>query len=405
MCAGWWFNDDAHYLCGMFDTRKKIGILGGGQLGKMLCQAASPWDWKVDVLDPSPDAPARTVCHAFTQGDFQSYDDVMQFGADKDLLTIEIEHVNTDALRALQAVGKTVHPSPDALDVIKDKGLQKQFFVEKGIPTAHFELFDDERALVQAIADKRWTLPLVQKTRTAGYDGKGVVILRTAADVQSKLLKGPCLAEKMADIHMELAVVVARNAQGEVVAYDAVEMDFHAEANLLDMLISPARISPWVAACAQALAEEVVEAFGLCGLLAVEMFLMPSGELWVNEVAPRPHNSGHHTIESAATSQYQQHWRAVSGMPLGDVQQWRPAVMINLLGAPEAYGLVVYRGVEEALSIPGVYLHLYGKVETRPFRKMGHVTITADTLEEAVGKAQRVKKVLFVEGEALESWH
>ena len=367
-------------------------------MGKMLCQAAAPWDWKVYVLDPSPDAPARVVCHAFTRGDFQSYDDVMAFGADKDLLTIEIEHVNTDALRALQAMGKTVHPSPDALDLIKDKGLQKQFYAEKGIPTAHFELFDDEQALVQAIADKRWHLPLVQKTRTAGYDGKGVVILRTAADVASKLLKGPCLAEKMADIHKELAVVVARNPQGEVAAYDAVEMDFHAEANLLDMLISPARISPLVAAQAQALAEDVVEAFGLCGLLAVEMFLTPSGDLLVNEVAPRPHNSGHHTIESAATSQYQQHWRAVSGLPLGDVQQWRPAVMINLLGAPEAYGPVVYRGVEEVLALPGVYLHLYGKAETRPFRKMGHVTVVADRVEEAIRTAQGVKNVLSAGG-------
>ncbi|MDX2135093.1 MAG: 5-(carboxyamino)imidazole ribonucleotide synthase [Saprospiraceae bacterium] len=383
----------------MFDIRKRIGILGGGQLGKMLCQAASPWDWKIDVLDPAPDAPASAICTRFLQGNFNNYEDVMRFGADLDLLTIEIEHVSTEALRALERLGKTVHPAPDVLDIIKDKGLQKQFYRAHGIPTTDFELFDDEQALVKAIEDNRWQLPLVQKTRTAGYDGRGVAVLRTRADLSDKLLKGPCIAEVLAPIRTELAVVAARNTLGETAVYAPVEMDFHPEANLLSFLLCPARISPLAAAAAEALAEQVIEAFGVCGLLAVEMFLTDSGELLVNEVAPRPHNSGHHTIESAVTSQYQQHWRAIAGLPLGDTRQMRPAAMINLLGAPGHHGPVVYRGAEACLAIPGVGLHLYGKAETRPFRKMGHATIVADTVDEALERAERVSRLLVVEAE------
>ncbi len=381
----------------MFSTTKKIGILGGGQLGKMLALAAANWDFKTYCLDPTPDAPASQVCTGFTLGDFNNYEAVLAFGGDKDLLTIEIEHVNTDALRELERLGKTVHPSPRALDIIKDKGLQKEFYREHDIPTAHFEIFDDEKSLRKAVESGHWKLPIVQKTRTAGYDGKGVAILRTMEDLETKLLPGPCLAETLAPIETEIAIVAAQNVQGEVAVFPAVEMDFHPEANLVEFLLCPARISPLVAAKAEALAEKVIRTFNICGLLAVEMFWTKDGQLLVNEVAPRPHNSGHHTIESAHTSQFEQHLRAICGLPLGSTASKTPvAILLNLLGEPGHKGPVRYEGVEECLALEGVNIHLYGKTQTSPFRKMGHVTITADTVKEAMKKANFVKKTLKV---------
>lgn len=381
----------------MFSTTQKIGILGGGQLGKMLALAAANWDFKIFCLDPTPEAPASAVCAGFTLGDFNNYDQVLAFGQDKDLLTIEIEHVNTDALRELERLGKTVHPSPRALDIIKDKGLQKEFYREHDIPTAHFELFDDEKALKNAIESGAWKLPLVQKTRTAGYDGKGVAILRTLADLETKLLPGPCLAESLAPIETEIAIVAAKNAKGEVAVFPAVEMDFHPEANLVEFLLCPARIAPLVEAEAEALAERVIRALDVCGLLAVEMFWTRDGQLLVNEVAPRPHNSGHHTIDSAHTSQFEQHLRAICDLPLGSTESKTPvAIMLNLLGEPGQKGPVRYEGVEECLALEGVNIHLYGKALTSPFRKMGHVSITADTVAEAMKKANFVKGTLKV---------
>lgn len=380
----------------MFSTTQKIGILGGGQLGKMLCLAAADWDFKTYVLDASQDFPAGQVCTAFTPGDFNNYDDVLAFGADKDVLTIEIEHVNTEALRELERRGKTVHPAPRALDIIKDKGLQKEFYRKNDIPTADFALFKDENELREAVARGEWALPFVQKSRTAGYDGKGVAIMRTAEDLEKKILPGPCLAEALAPIRVELAVVAARNASDEVRVFPPVEMDFHPEANLVEFLLCPARISPLVAAEAEALAEKVIRTFDVCGLLAVEMFLTTDGQLLVNEVAPRPHNSGHHTIDSAPTSQFQQHLRAICNLPLGPTVQQMPAVMINLLGEPRHKGPARYEGVEQCLALDGVHIHLYGKALTSPFRKMGHVTITAETADKAIEKANFVKNTLKV---------
>jgi 5-(carboxyamino)imidazole ribonucleotide synthase len=344
----------------MFSTTQKIGILGGGQLGKMTALAAANWDFKIFSLDPNPDAPARTVSAGFSAGHFGNYDDVLAFGKDKDLITIEIEHVNTDALRALEQMGKTVHPSPRCLDIIKDKGLQKEFYRENGIPTARYELFEDEEALKEAVQTGRWALPLVQKSRTAGYDGKGVAILRGPTDLDSKLLKGPCVAEALAPIRAEIAVIAARSANGEVSVFPAVEMDFHPEANLVEFLICPARVPALVAAQAEALAERVARTFDLCGLLAVEMFWTQDGELLVNEVAPRPHNSGHHTIDSAHTSQFEQHLRAITGLPLGSTAPKVPvAIMLNLLGEPGCTGPVSYVGVEACIALEGVHVHLY----------------------------------------------
>ncbi len=380
----------------MFEPTKKIGVLGGGQLGKMLCLAAANWDFKTYILDASPEYPAGQVSTGFTAGDFNKYDDVLAFGQGMDLLTIEIEHVNTDALRALEAAGKTVHPSPRVLDIIKDKGLQKEFYIKYELPTAPFELFDDEQALKDAVESGKWPLPLVQKTRTAGYDGRGVAILRTSDDLDTKLLPGPCLAEALVPVQTELAVIAARNANGEVQVFPPVEMDFHPEANLVEFLACPARISPLVAAEAEALAEHIIRCFDCCGLLAVEMFLTTDGRLLVNEVAPRPHNSGHHTIDSAPTSQYEQHLRAICNLPLGETTQLMPAVMVNLLGEPGYKGPARYTGVESCLALPGVHVHLYGKAMTAPFRKMGHATITAGTLDAALEKARFVKNTLKI---------
>lgn len=362
----------------------------------MLCLSAANWDFKTYILDAAPDYPAGQVCTGFTIGDFNNYADVLAFGQDKDVLTIEIEHVNTDALRALEAMGKIVHPSPRALEIIKDKGLQKEFYRENEIPTARYELFATENLLREAIEAGRWALPLVQKTRTAGYDGKGVAVLRSPADLETKLLPGPCLAEELVAIRTEIAVIAARNASDDVAVFPAVEMEFHPEANLVEFLVCPARISPLVAAEAEALAERVIRSFDLCGLLAVEMFLTDDGRLLVNEVAPRPHNSGHHTIDSAQTSQYQQHLRAICNLPLGATEQLQPAAMLNLLGEPGHRGPVQYRGLETCLGLDGVYIHLYGKAITSPYRKMGHVTVTGATVELAMEKARFVRENLKV---------
>jgi 5-(carboxyamino)imidazole ribonucleotide synthase len=379
----------------MFSTTQKIGILGGGQLGKMMCLAAANFDFKTHVLDTSADYPAGTVCSQFVEGDFKNYDDVLAFGQDKDVLTIEIEHVNIDALQALAEQGKAVHPRPEALRIIQDKGLQKQFYAEHDLPTSPFQLFDNEQLVRVAIESGHLELPFVQKTRTAGYDGKGVAVIRTAADLD-KLLTGPCLVEELVDVATEIAVIAARNPSGEVVTYPAVEMEFHPEANLVEWLVCPARISPLVAAEAEALAERVIRAFDVCGLLAVELFLDKKGQLLINEVAPRPHNSGHHTIDAAVTSQFEQHLRGICDLPLGDSSPTRAAVMLNVLGHPDHRGPVWYEGAEACMAMSGVHLHLYGKALTAPYRKMGHLTVTANTLDEAIGKAQKVKTLLRV---------
>lgn len=384
----------------MFDPGKKIGILGGGQLGKMLCLAAAEWDFTTCVLDASEDFPAGPYCSEFTAGDFNNFDDVLAFGKDKDVLTIEIEHVNTDALHQLEKAGKIVHPSATVLDIIKDKGLQKEFYRKHDIPTTDFQLFPDEKNLKKAISKGALHFPFVQKTRTAGYDGRGVAVLRTAADLETKILKGPCLAESLAPIQTEIAVIAARNANDEVRIFPPVEMEVHPEANLVEFLLCPARVSSLVSAQAEALAEQVIRAFDICGLLAVEMFLTTDGELLVNEVAPRPHNSGHHTIDSANTSQFQQHLRAICNLPLGDTTQRVPAVMVNLLGEPDHKGPVLYEGVEECLAMEGVHIHLYGKNTTSPFRKMGHATIIASSLDEAITTAKKVKQTLKIVSKA-----
>ena len=373
----------------------KLGVLGGGQLGKMLALAAGNWHLPLYVLDSSKDFPAGRVTPFFTEGNFKDYDDVYQFGRQLNVLTIEIEHVNTEALRRLEKEGVTVHPSPFQLDIIKDKGAQKLFYQKKGIPTAPFRLFENEQAVRQAAEKGELTFPFVQKTRTAGYDGRGVSVIRSAEKLAG-LLPGACLIEEQVDIDKELAVIVARNARGETKAFPAVEMEFNPEANLVEFLFCPAAISPELEARAEELATEVAVAYDICGLLAVELFLDKEGQLLVNEVAPRTHNSGHHTIDSCYTSQFEQQLRAVLNFPLGSTRMKAPSVMVNLLGAEGYTGPAIYQGLEECLAIEGVHIHLYGKAITKPFRKMGHVTIVDEDLANAKAKARKVKELLTI---------
>ena len=380
-------NDD--YTAGL-----EVAVLGGGQLGTMLAAAAQPLRIDVHCLDPDPAAPAAYNAQSFAEGSFRDARTVEAFAKTADVVTVEIESVSTEGLRALRdRHGRRTCPSPEAITAIQDKGTQKQRLAEAGIPTAPFELYDDAAAVRQALADGTLELPFVQKARTGGYDGRGVHIVHTPADLDA-LLDGPCLVEAFAHGAIELAVVAARRPSGEVAAYPVVEMDFDPVANLVTQLISPARIADSVAREARKLAIRLTEVFDIHGLLATEFFLLPDGILWVNEVAPRPHNSGHVTMNGFSTSQFEQHLRAILDLPLGSTQQYRPAVMVNLLGAPEAEGPATYTGLAQVMNLPGVHVHLYGKAVVRPGRKMGHVNVVADELDTALEIAAKVRSSL-----------
>ncbi len=377
-------------------TSPRIGILGGGQLGKMLCQAGSDWHLPIHVLDQNHSFPAANYATVFHRGDFRRREDVLEFGRKMDVVTIEIEHIDTAALHQLVAEGIKVYPQPDKIDLIKDKGLQKQFYAEHGIATSDWALYAGAKEVRAAVAAGTLSLPFVQKARTGGYDGQGVAVIRTATDLAEKLLEAPSLVEVMVDIDKELAVIVTRNPSGEMRVFPTVEMEFHPTANLVEFLICPAAIDSDTDARAAALARSVAERMNIVGLLAVELFLTKAGEILVNEVAPRPHNSGHHTIEACMTSQYEQHLRAILDLPLGPTDLLRPGAMINLLGAEGHQGPAVYDGWSNLLAIPEVYPHLYGKAETRPFRKMGHVTALGDTVAMARDRAKQAKEAVRV---------
>ena len=377
-------------------TFPKIGILGGGQLGKMLCQAASEWHLPVYVLDKDESFPAAPYATVFERGNFRDYDDVIAFARNLDVVTIEIEHIDTRALHELAERGVKVYPQPDLIDLIKDKGTQKQFYADHGIATTPFRLFAGKEAVLGAAHAGEIRLPFVQKSRTGGYDGQGVAVIRTDDDLQTKLLDGPCLIEDLADIEKELAVVVARSPSGDIKVFPTVEMEFHPTANLVEFLICPAALDGDTDGRASRLAVEVVRKLEIVGLLAVELFLTKDGEILVNEVAPRPHNSGHHTIEACATSQYEQHLRAILDLPLGDPSLLRPAAMINLLGAEGHTGPTHYDGWRDVMAIPEVHPHLYGKADTRPFRKMGHLTALGDTVKQARERAARARAMLRI---------
>ncbi|MFK7757016.1 MAG: 5-(carboxyamino)imidazole ribonucleotide synthase [Flavobacteriales bacterium] len=365
----------------------KLGILGGGQLGRMLIQDAINLDVHISVLDPSDNCPCAEIASSFTLGSFNDYDAVYEFGQSVDLLTIEIENVNTEALFALQREGKTIYPKPENLVTIKDKGLQKQFYKDHGIASSAFKLIEGKEQITE--------FPIVQKLRTGGYDGRGVQVLRTEADL-AKAFTEPSVLEDLVDIEKELSVIISRTPSGQVKTFPLVELEFNPEANLVEFLFAPAQVSAEVEKRCFELANRVVEAFDFVGLLAVELFLSKTGEVLVNEVAPRTHNSGHHTIESCHTSQFEQHMRAVLDLPLGDTELRSAAVMLNLLGDAGFTGPVKYEGIEKVLALPGVGIHIYGKADTKPFRKMGHVTVTHPELAEAKHMATQILKELKV---------
>ena len=384
------------HLINPFTTPEKIiGICGGGQLGKMLCEAASAWDWKTAVLDQSSDDPAARVAHRFVQGDFTKYEDVMAFGKTVDVLTIEIEKVNLEALIELEKMGKIVHPSPTALAIIRDKALQKQFFIAQGLPTTPQVLFENKDELLAGLQSGSIDIPFVQKVRSGGYDGRGVAIIRQQEDL-SLLLEGPCLVEAIVEIEAEVAVIAARNENGEIKTFPPVAMAFHPEANLVEYLYCPSGLGPALELEATQIAQAAIEAFDICGLLAVEMFLTKNCDWLINEVAPRPHNSGHHTIECCNVSQFQQHLLAICNLPLIDPSLQLPAVMVNLLGEEGYEGPVKYIGVEQALRLGSVYVHLYGKKITKPFRKMGHITVANRSISRAIRTANFIKDFIKV---------
>ncbi len=382
-------------MANYFSSDFTLGILGGGQLGKMLLYETRKYDIGTHVLDPSPEAPCRIGCDRFVQGDLLDYDRVYSFGKNVDLLTFEIEGVNVEALEALEAEGKSVFPSAATLRTIQNKGTQKKFYESNGIPTAPFLVFEDKNQLNEAIVRKQLRFPFVWKSCTGGYDGKGVSIIRRAEDI-IPLSEGECLAEKLVPFKNELAVIVARNRLGEVSTYPVVEMEFHPEANQVEYVICPARIDESVALKARDVAESVSRAFKHVGLLAVEMFQTETDEILVNEVAPRPHNSGHYSIEASYTNQFEQHLRAILGLPLGKTDSKVGGIMVNLVGAEGHTGPVHYENMEAILAMDGVSPHIYGKKQTRPFRKMGHVTVVNEEISEARKVAEEVKNLIKV---------
>jgi len=368
-----------------------LGILGGGQLGRMFIQEAINYDIRIAILDPSHDAPCAAYAHEFVCGDFNDFDTVYAFGKKVDILSIEIEHVNVDALEKLEKEGKKVYPSPAVLRIVKDKGLQKQFYRDHNIPTSPFQLVEN-RASFENLKN---VFPVVQKMRTGGYDGKGVQVVKTLGDL-NKAFDVPSVIEDFVKFEKELAIIIARNELGEIKTFPAVEMEFHEEANLVEFLFCPASVSLAIETKAVEIANQIVESLNFVGLLAVEMFVDFDGNILVNEIAPRAHNSGHHTIEACTTSQYEQLLRAILNLPLGDTRLIAPAVMINLLGEKNYCGPVKYEGLDEVLAMKGTHLHLYGKSTTKDFRKMGHLTVIAADLEDAKATARKAMKTIRV---------
>ncbi|WP_411272951.1 5-(carboxyamino)imidazole ribonucleotide synthase [Daejeonella sp.] len=369
----------------------KLGILGGGQLGRMLIQESINFNITTHVLDPDPEAPCKDLCSKFVRGSLTDYQTVYNFGKNVDLLTIEIEKVNVDALEQLENEGVIVYPQSRVIRLIQDKGVQKQFFKENNIPSSPFKLIQNKADLLNG----NFPFPFIQKLRKDGYDGRGVQPMKSKADL-ANAFDAPSLIEDWIYFEKEIAVIVARSENGEIKTFPCVEMEFNPEANLVEFLISPSTLSSEILQKADELAIMIAADLKIVGILAVEMFLTKDGEILVNEIAPRPHNSGHQSIEGNYTSQFEQHLRAIFNLPLGDTRSIGNAVMINLLGEKGFEGPAEYEGLNEILKIEGVYIHLYGKKLTKPFRKMGHVTIMDNDREKAIQKAKLVQNTIKV---------
>ncbi len=378
-----------------FSSDFKLGILGGGQLGKMLLYETRKYDIQTWVMDPDEEAPCKISSNIFRKGNLMNFDNVIDFGRNVDVLTFEIEGVNIDALKQLESEGIKVYPASQTLERIQDKSVQKQFYTDNKIPTSPFLKYGSKDSLFKALKNKEIEIPFVWKSSTGGYDGRGVKVIKTENDLND-LSDGPCIAEDLIGFKNELAVIVSRNPSGEVRTYPVVEMEFHPTANQVEYVICPARISDKIASKAREIAEKVSEAFEHVGLLAVEMFLTEEDEILVNEVAPRPHNSGHYSIEASITNQFDQHIRAILDLPLGSTESKLAGIMVNLTGEEEHTGPVYYQNIEKIMNMPGVTPHIYGKKITRPFRKMGHVTIVNKDIDEARKLAEEVKNEIKV---------
>lgn len=378
-----------------FSSNFKLGILGGGQLGKMLLYTTRKFDVFTKVLDPSAEAPCKIACNDFHQGDLMDFDTVYNFGKEVDVLTFEIEHVNVEALQKLEEEGVRVFPSANTLQTIQNKGVQKLFYQKNNIPTAPFSIYMSLEELIHSVENEVISIPFVWKSTQFGYDGTGVKIVRTLEDLE-RLPNVECMCEELIDFKNELAVIVARSVSGETKTYPVVEMEFHPEANQVEYVICPARIPENIQEKATKIALQVSEGLQHTGILAVEMFQTKNDEILVNEVAPRPHNSGHYSIEASYTDQFEQHIRAILGLPLGNTESIVAGIMVNLVGAEGHTGDVVYEHIEEIMKLDGVTPHIYGKKQTRPFRKMGHVTIVNKDVAEARKIAQKVKQTINV---------
>ena len=374
-----------------FSSNFRLGVLGGGQLGKMLLTETQKFDIYTCILDSAADAPCAQICNEFHQGNLLDFDTVYNFGKKVDLLTIEIEHVNIDALLKLEEEGIEIYPQPSVLQIIQHKGKQKDFFVKNNIPTAPHKRF----TTLNELKKEPYNFPFVWKSAQFGYDGTGVKIVKDENDL-NLLADTDCIVEDLIPFKNELAVIVARNKKGELKTYPVVEMEFHPEANQVEYVICPARISNEVAKKATEIALKVATSFKHIGLLAVEMFQTESDEIIVNEVAPRTHNSGHYSIEASYTNQFEQHVRSILNLPLGNTASKVAGIMVNLVGEEGFSGSVVYKNMEDILKMNGVTPHIYGKKETRPFRKMGHVTIVNNDLFEARKIAEKVKNTIRV---------
>ena len=369
----------------------RVGILGGGQLGRMLLQAAVNYPVTTFVLENDADCPAAHLCHHFIKGDITNFNDVYNFGENLDALTIEIENVNVDALETLEKKGVRIYPSPAALRILKNKVTQKQFYQTHQIPTSDFKITNG----LEEVNKYLDFLPAVHKIGEGGYDGKGVEILKDANDTV-KAFSAPAILEKMVEINKEIALIVAINEKGETVIYPPAEMVFDKRLNLLDYQISPVILQEKILWKAEAIAIKIVQSLKSAGLFAVELFVDYEDNVLVNEIAPRVHNSGHHTIEANYSSQYDMLWRILLQYPLGNTEAILPSAIVNIIGAEGFTGTAKYEGLEEVLKMTNVFVHIYGKAETKPGRKMGHVTIVSKDYQDLTYKANKIKHLLKV---------
>ena len=378
-----------------FSSDFKLGILGGGQLGRMLLAETQKFDIHTSILENNKNAPCAEICNEFVVGDLLDFNAVYHFGKKVDILTIEIENVNLDALDKLEDEGLTIYPKPKDLRIIQSKARQKHFYVDNNISTAPFSHYAYLEELIHSYENNIISFPFVWKAARFGYDGNGVKIVRNLEDLGS-LPNVECITEELIPFKNELAVIVARNKDGETKTYPVVEMEFHPEANQVEYVLCPARIDSKIAKKAREVALKVVNDLDFVGLLAVEMFQTIDDKILVNEVAPRPHNSGHYSIEASYTNQFEQHLRSILNLPLGNTESKVAGIMVNLVGEEGFSGAVVYQNIAEILKINGVTPHIYGKKETRPFRKMGHVTIVNSDINKAREIAQKVKETIRV---------